>query len=112
VRLKCKRLQFLHAAAFGSDAEEGKQIGSYFVHYVGNPARLEIPIVYGQDLANWRAGANDKAPNGCKVAWSAGRARLFLTSWVNLLPDAEIESIDFVSSVGDAAPFLVAISAD
>lgn len=124
--LKCKRLHFLHAAMLGTVADEGKQIGSYFVHYAGNPARLEVPIVYGQDLENLRPGPEEKGlEKVLKPAWNATlngatgssgssgrRPRLFISSWTNLAPDAEIETIDFVSSLAGAAPLLVAISAE
>jgi hypothetical protein len=38
--------------------------------------------------------------------------RLFLTQWTNVVPDVEIESIDYVSSMAEPAPFVVAISAE
>jgi hypothetical protein len=38
--------------------------------------------------------------------------RLFKTSWVNPFPDEEITSIDYVSAMSDAAPFLIAITAE
>jgi hypothetical protein len=56
-----------------------------------------------------------------KVAWrgenaqskSTGRSiRLFLTTWANVAPGLEIESIDFVSAMGGPAPFLIAISVE
>ncbi len=32
--------------------------------------------------------------------------------WTNVTPDIQIESIDFISAMGTAAPFLVAITTE
>jgi hypothetical protein len=54
------------------------------------------------------------------IAWVGGNIAtefrrpmgLFRTSWENPLPDVTITSIDYVSAMGQAAPFLVAITAE
>ena len=122
VNLKCQRLYFLHAAGFGAPGDEGKQVGTYVVHFATNQMRLEIPIRYGHEVRNWHALAGElAAPSELKVAWrgenaqskSAGRSiRLFLTTWVNVAPDLEVESIDYVSALAVPAPFLIAISVE
>jgi hypothetical protein len=122
VKQKCQRLCFLHAAGFGTPGAEGKQIGAYVVHFATNQMRLEIPIRYGQEVRNWHVLAGEAAaPKELQVAWrgenaqskSAGRSiRLFLTTWTNLVPDLEVESIDFVSAMGVPAPFLIAVSVE
>jgi hypothetical protein len=38
--------------------------------------------------------------------------RLFQSHWDNPLPEVEIESIDFVSSLAHSAPFLIAITTE
>jgi hypothetical protein len=122
VRQKCQRLHFLHSAAFGSAADEGKQIGSYVLHYAANQMRLEIPIVYGRDVRDWHTHASEPpAAKELKVAWTGTNAvskaagqsiRLFETTWVNVAPDVEIESIDIVSGLTSAAPIVIAITAE
>jgi hypothetical protein len=122
VHKKCRDLYFLHAVGFSSKTDEGAQVGSYVVHFAGDRARLEIPIHCGSDVRNWHVQPQEPAPqSGLNVAWTSesnpdkaqGPAtRLFMTSWSNLAPDKEIESIDFVSSMAGPAPFLVAITAD
>jgi hypothetical protein len=122
VHQKCQRLQFLHAAGFGSAADEGTQIGTYVIHLATNHMHLELPIIYGHDARNWHALADEPpAPKELVVAWTGTNAvskskgmniRLFKTTWVNLVPEAEVESIDFVSSMATPAPFLVAITAE
>lgn len=122
VRQKCQQLHFLHAAGFGRAEDEGKQIGSYVVHFATNPMRIEIPIYYGQAVRNWhQLPGEPEAGKELQVAWTgenavsqrAGRSiRLFLTTWTNLAPGLELESVDFVSSMANPAPFLIAITAE
>jgi len=122
VRQRCHHLHFLHAAAFGMVTDEGKQIAAYVIHYATNQMRLDVPVVYGRDVRNWHL-LSDEPPAGkdLKVAWvgengisrKSGRAlRLFVSTWTNPVPDFEIDSIDFVSRQANAAPFLIAITAD
>jgi hypothetical protein len=56
-----------------------------------------------------------------KVAWhgenaqskKGGRSlRLFLTTWTNVVPDVEVESIDYLSAMATPAPFLIAVSVE
>lgn len=117
-RLKSSRLHFLHAAGWNL-VNTGTKIGSYWVRYADGK-RKEIPIVYGQDVVNWW-NSDGKLPTQSVVAWTgqnaASRAqgrliRLFCSTWTNPFPELEIESIDFVSSLVNSAPFLVAITAD
>jgi hypothetical protein len=121
IQQKCSRLHFLHAAGFGSLADEGQQLGGYVIHFATNQMQLEVPIVYGQDLRDWHKLAGEKPSADLKVAWTGTNAisaaarnsiRLFSTTWVNILPNVEIESVDFVSTTNSAAPFLIAITAE
>ena len=112
VGLTCRRLMFLHASRWSD--EKGRKIGRYVIHYA-NAQTQEVPIIFGADVRDWRDGpvsgdggpapawqGNDKAPND---------VALFETAWTNPLPSAQIESIDMVSAMTDAAPFLVAVTA-
>ena len=40
------------------------------------------------------------------------RVRLFKHTWMNPLPDTEIVSIDYESTMADSAPFLIALTAE
>lgn len=115
---KCKRLHFLQAAALGSPGDDGKQIGSYFIHFTGNPARLELPVTYGRETSDFQYAPGDstKAP---APAWTSATSaankralRVFKMTWTNFAPDTEIESIDFVSTMSGPAPLLLAITAE
>lgn len=113
VGLKCHTLCFLHASRWTET--NGTQIGSYVIHYANGQSR-EIPLIFGVDLRdwlpNWDAGA---AAIGPPVGWHGRDGNLdivlFEKQWPNPLPDIEISSIDMVSSMTGAAPFLVAVTA-
>src|SRR5262249_27079141 len=116
--LKSRRLHFLHAAGWHT-VNSGTKIGAYWVRYK-NGQRVEIPIVYGQDVVDWW-NPDGKLPTRSVVAWTGQNAasryqgrliRLFCSTWTNPMPETEIESIDFVSSLVNSAPFLIAITAD
>jgi hypothetical protein len=121
VHQRCQHLYFLHAAAFGGNADEGEQLGSYVVHLSNNQMSLEIPIYYGRSVRNWHTQQDEpEADKELKVGWkgentaskrSGSQIRLFVTAW-NLAPGVDIENLDFVSAVRSAAPFLLAISVD
>ena len=38
--------------------------------------------------------------------------RLFTTTWENPYPETQVFSIDYISAMEDAAPFLIAIAAE
>lgn len=129
---KCRLLHFLQAS--GWNCSDGTVLGRYVVHYSNGHEEI-IPIVYGFDLRDWHVRAdNSTRASRAKVVWAgltfnrerveAGRVeqqgqgqvlepiRLFKSTWVNPLPDTEIASIDFVSALAKAAPFLVALTAE
>jgi hypothetical protein len=121
LRQRCQHLYFLHSARLLGKVEEGEQIGSYIVHLPNSQVPLEIPIYYGRTVLDWH---DDRKKNQLskelRVAWTgengAGKrtgrgVRVFLTTW-NLAPGVEIESLDFISTGRNAAPFLLGISFD
>jgi tetratricopeptide (TPR) repeat protein len=115
----CQRFHFLHAAVGAGGAPDGTQIGRYVVHY-SNGRQQEIPVVIGQDLADWFEQPNEKG-KPFVVAWTGTNAksqiqnthiRLFKTTWPNPWPDIAIQSIDFEALDKQASPFLVAITVE
>jgi hypothetical protein len=108
------KLAFLHAC--GWPAEPGTVIGKFLVHYANGESR-EIPIVYGEDLLDWWTAA--PSDGGPRVAWNGPNAAnpsgppksIYLTVWNNPRPDVEIRSVDYVSTMSESAPFLVALTA-
>lgn len=111
----CRQLHFLHAC--GWRAKDRTPIGTYVVHYNDGQER-SIPIVYGEDVRDWVADSDPSANlKNASLVWSAMNnakvhIRLFKTTWTNPEPEKEITSIDYISSMSEAAPFLIAITAD
>jgi tetratricopeptide (TPR) repeat protein len=116
---KCRRLHFLHAARWGNlPRDRGVRIASYRIHF-GEGQVHEIPVKYGEDLAGFFPRTSPARTNHtARVVWTGSSPltsnieRLFEMIWDNPAPESEITSIDFVSAMGRAAPFLVAITAD
>jgi hypothetical protein len=111
----CRELQFLHAT--GWRAPDGTRVGTYVVHYA-DARESSIPIIYGQDVRDWNTmGDPSVAVKHSSIVWCATNSaglyvRLFKTAWVNPTPETEIASLDYLSAMADAAPFLVSITAE
>jgi hypothetical protein len=111
----CRQLHFLHACGWPSP--DGTQIGSYVVHYA-NDLKQVIPIVYGEDLRDWNAESDRSTEvKRAVLVWNSTNkslrpVRLFRTTWVNPMPETRIRTLDYRSDMADAAPFLIAITAD
>jgi hypothetical protein len=116
---KCKRLHFLQAA--GWQAEDGKVIGRYVLYYAGGET-ASLNVVYGADALDWwNVGAEAKPPKSATVAWTGSNAaadavgaslRLFKRTYDNPKPDLTVETLDFISSKAESAPFLVALTVE
>jgi len=116
---KCKRLHFLQAA--GWQSEDGKVIGRYVLHYAGGE-KASLDVVYGADTLDWWKGAAEtKTPQSATVAWTGTNPatealgtslRLFKRAYDNPKPDLTIETLDFVSTQAESAPFLVALTVE
>ena len=116
---KCKRLHFLHATGWSSD--DGTAIGKYVLHYAGGQTAT-LDIIYGVDLRDWWVGSDgNKQIKSATVAWTGSSPaadavgssiRLFKRTYDNPKPELEIQTLDFVSTKAESAPFLVAITAE
>jgi hypothetical protein len=94
-------------------------VARYVIHYADRQVS-EVPIVYGQHIADWWFDPKIQlGTTEAKVAWtgqneaakSYGQSiRLFRFSWDNPLKDLEISSIDLVSDKTDSAVFLIAVT--
>ena len=119
VKQKCARIHFLHAT--GWQAGSGTHIANFVIRFTDGRRRF-IPVLYGQDVRDWLVQENEKPEEKLETeVWSEsgepgstnGNAhRLFMSTWENPFPEAEIDTIDYVSSMGEAAPFLVAMSVE
>lgn len=111
----CRQLHFLQAAAWKSP--DGTTIGTYRLHYADGQEQV-IPIVYGADVRDWNMDSDSTVKlTRSTVAWSGFNSaqvvvRVFKSTWVNPLPETEIVSLDYVSAMAAAAPFLLAVTAE
>jgi sugar lactone lactonase YvrE len=117
VAQRCKKLHFLHAVCYGR-ATNGTEVARLVFHQAGLPPSTK-PILFGSDVRDWwavewqRPAGHDPAtvvwtgPNGMGVP-----LQLFKSTWENPHPEAAVDSFDFISTVTDAAPFLIAITAE
>lgn len=122
VNRKCEHIHFLHAAGFGALNNGPNTIGWYVLRFANDQMRLQIPIRYGRDVQDWHTQPNEGPLNSdLTVAWigentlskrMTNSIRLFTTTWTNVAPAVEIESMDFVSAMAGPAPFLIAITVD
>jgi hypothetical protein len=113
VNQSAHRIHFLHAT--GWTVADGIQIASYLIRYADESQRL-VPVVYGYDVRNWWPQPNEPPHDrtGLRLAWQSPGTntsrRLYLTSWINPQPEVPVSSIDYRSTLSDAAPFLIAIT--
>jgi hypothetical protein len=116
VDAKFSRLHLLHAT--GYKADEDAVVGKYLLHYE-DKGEETIEIVYGKDVRDWWCAEGDKDVSRGKVAWKGtneaaksnkSTIRLYLTTWKNPKPDKKVSTIDYSSTMTDAAPFLVAMT--
>jgi len=114
---KCRKLHFLHGT--GWRVRDGQSIGRYTIHYYDETS-VDIPLVYGENIADWWyvPGEDASALSGV-VAWKGyndavraqGQAlRLYMLTWDNPRPEAAITRIDFFSEGSNSSPFLIALT--
>ncbi len=126
---KCRRIHLLHGASGITPELGGNNIARLVLHYAdGSQARISIAA--GAQVLDWwgpvyQTGADQAdcqltAP-GSELAWTGANPcikqqqpelslRLYQSTFDNPRPDLEITSIDCVSAVTTAAPFLVGLT--
>ncbi len=113
---KFAKLHILQATSHS--VEDGTVIAKYVLHYADKSAET-IEVVYGKDVRDWWRHDDAKEPTRGKVAWkgSNGSAEsngssiwLFSLTWRNPKPDKKVVSIDYLSRLTGAAPFVVAMT--
>ena len=115
---KGREIHFLQACGWSDEA--GAKLGEYVIHYANGETR-SAPILYQNNVLDWWCRPEDNPPTEAKEVWrglnASTRANGFIThllkyTWKNPLPDIEISTIDFVSDVIAATPFLIAITVE
>jgi hypothetical protein len=115
----CRRLHVLHGAAWPEAV--GTPIAKLVLHYADNQSR-EIPILYGYHALDWWYSSSEEVRDaGTKVGWSGDnpvsyfnkkKVRVFQTCFQNPVPEAKLESLDYISNLSLCAPFLIALSVE
>src|SRR5205823_5629129 len=111
------RVHLLHGASF---YEKDRMAVAYLrLHYEDGKVQ-ELPIFAGIDVDGTTEWAREMTLTHAELAWPrAGDntprnrsqpARLYKSSWDNPISDVPVKSIDYVSTMSHAAPYLVAIT--
>ncbi len=105
--------------AFPSGVPDGTLIGRYVLHYE-HGVQETIPVIWGEDVRNWRSAEGGKPLKRGKVIWTGSNpmfrgsqetANLYLTVWENSHPEKRVITLDYVGTT-PVAPFCVAITAE
>lgn len=112
VGFKGQKFYFLHGV-IGSASKDTK-IGEYVVNFVDGQI-LNIPLIFGRGIRD-SLKISDKPLTDAQIAWTdtedSGKVQLYRYSINNELPDVEIKTIDFISSLSGAAPFVIGITVE
>lgn len=118
IKRKGRKLHFLQACFWST--ETGKKIGEYIIHYK-NGERRTAPIIYGKNIMDWWVKPDEGKLPEAEEVWRGSNpatrtmgmlTHLYKYTWNNPLPDQEISTIDFVSDLVEAGPFLIALSVE
>ncbi len=102
---------------------EGTEVGHYLVR-LETGGVLTVPVRLGHEVWNWHmppSRIETAGPDEPHAVWKSVNAisrtaghmtALYLTSWTNPLPQAQVDSIDFVSAGTEAEPFLVGLTVE
>jgi hypothetical protein len=106
-----KSLWFLHGCAY--PVENGCRVGRYVVHFEDNTTET-IDLTVGNNIFVWDDQSTAATyGHAWKTSMRDGRVvGLGTLKWENPKPEIRITGIDFVSSVPEACPFLLAVTAE
>jgi len=127
IHQKCSQIYLLHGASHAVDLETN--VAKLVLHYVDGSVREIAIVAGGQLLDSWGpvyttpAADEQLAPKapGTELAW-VGRpdglgdktpwmaARIYQSAFANPQPAVEIASVDYVSTLTSAAPFLLGLT--
>ncbi|MBN2390600.1 MAG: hypothetical protein JXR84_07750 [Anaerolineae bacterium] len=118
VNYKGKKLHFLHGTAW--QAEEDTKVGEYILHYANGQTKY-IPLIYQRHLKDWWVQEGDPIPTDTEIAWTGEneaahklgyKIHLYRYTINNPFPNEEIVTLDFVSTMTESAPFLIALTVE
>ncbi len=126
---KCQQIHLLHGVSFINEATLHATIARLVLHYADG-SQAEIPINAGQHVLDWwgpiyttQAPMEDRTTSdpGTELAWTGSNPwirktqpedslRIYKSTFANPQPDLEISTIDYVSTLTQAAPFLLGLT--
>jgi hypothetical protein len=115
---KGRKLHFLHGTVW--QAEEDTKVGEYVLHYTNGQTK-HIPLIYQRHVKDWWGQEGDPIPTDSDIAWTdeneaAGKLgykiQLYRYTVNNPFPNEEIATLDFVSTMTESAPFLIALTVE
>jgi hypothetical protein len=126
---RCGRIHLLHGASFLAEGATGIVIAKLVLHYADG-GKAELNIVAGEHVLDWwgplyTTGADPgsiiTASQGTTLAWAGSNPwierqqpgwslRLYKSTFENPQPAKVLSSIDYVSTMTSAAPFLAGIT--
>ena len=91
----------------------GTCVGQLVILFVDGTG-AHVPLILGHDLMDWSILGDISKVAHVSVAWVGGRPvrALYHKTWTNPTPEKTITSFDFVSTLRQAAPNLVAATAE
>lgn len=130
VARRCARIHLLHGASFLQDEKSGVTVARMILHYEDG-STAELAIVSGEHLLDWwgpilkDGGKQFDEPSspGTELAWAGSNAwirqrrpqaslRLYKSSFDNPQPALALSTVDYVSTMTKAAPFLVGLTVE
>jgi hypothetical protein len=127
----CERVHVLHGSQFTSHDLAGKTVARLVLRYADG-SLAEIAIKAGEHLLDWwgpiyrtdapQESRGTSAP-GTELAWSGSNPwikerrpedslRLYKSTFFNPHPERRLDSVDYVSELTEAAPFIVGMTVE
>lgn len=124
VKQQARKLYFLHGLAWGHYEVDGRCVARYVVHFADGQSDA-IDVINGRDVRQWLFGPDLVAQekDGAEAVWKGPKekweseypawgVRFYMQTWTNPRPEVAIKSIDLISTMTQAAPFVIAITVD
>lgn len=111
-----QKIHFLHAC--GWSTEPDTPVGAYRLNYPDGQSRT-IELIYGRNITDWWVNPDMQLSKDTEVVWKGYNSfcrnlgvqvQLLRFSCENPIPGARISSVDIISYLETAGPFLLAIT--
>lgn len=111
-----EKIHFLHACGWSTESDT--PVGAYRLNYSDGQSRT-LDLIYGRNITDWWVNPDTQLSEDTEVVWKGYNSfcrnlgvqvQLLRFSCENPLPDTKISSIDFISYLETAGPFLLAIT--